>query len=89
MGGITLGDFWFVIITVLWVGFFVLEGTNFAVLGTHSSYWLKPANGALLVATVEWSDLAGAGGSGNDSALYRPREGRVLGYFLAARDVRS
>jgi cytochrome d ubiquinol oxidase subunit II len=36
MGGFTLGDLWFVIVAVLWVGFFVLEGFDFGVGMLHS-----------------------------------------------------
>ena len=53
--------------------FVVLEGTNFAVPGTIAAIGLKLAEDAVLVATVEWSDLAGAGGSGNDGALFAAR----------------
>jgi cytochrome bd-type quinol oxidase subunit 2 len=36
MGGITLGDFWFVIAAIFWAGFFVLEGFDFGVGMLHS-----------------------------------------------------
>ena len=36
MGGITLGDFWFVIAAIFWTGFFVLEGFDFGVGMLHS-----------------------------------------------------
>ena len=32
----TLGDFWFIVATILWVGFFVLEGFDFGVGMLHS-----------------------------------------------------
>ena len=36
MGGFNLGDLWFVIAAIFWVGFFVLEGFDFGVGMLHS-----------------------------------------------------
>src|SRR5580658_670484 len=52
MGGITLGDFWFVIITVLWVGFFVLEGFDFGVGMLHSFIGRTDLERRVLVNTI-------------------------------------
>ena len=52
MGGITLGDFWFVIITVLWVGFFVLEGFDFGVGMLHSFIGRNDLERRVLVNTI-------------------------------------
>jgi cytochrome bd ubiquinol oxidase subunit II len=35
MGGFSLADLWFVIVSVFWVGFFVLEGFDIGVGTLH------------------------------------------------------
>jgi cytochrome bd ubiquinol oxidase subunit II len=52
MGGITLADFWFVIIAVLWVGFFVLEGFDFGVGMLHSFIGRDDLERRVLVNTI-------------------------------------
>jgi cytochrome d ubiquinol oxidase subunit II len=52
MGGTTLGDFWFVIIVVLWVGFFVLEGFDFGVGMLHSFIGRNDLERRVLVNTI-------------------------------------
>jgi cytochrome bd ubiquinol oxidase subunit II len=52
MGGITLADFWFVIIAVLWVGFFVLEGFDFGVGMLHSFLGRNDLERRVLVNTI-------------------------------------
>ena len=52
MEGITLGDFWFVIIVVLWVGFFVLEGFDFGVGMLHSFIGRNDMERRVLVNTI-------------------------------------
>src|SRR6202451_3205082 len=52
MGGTTLGDFWFVIIVVLWVGFFVLEGFDFGVGMLHSFIGRTDLERRVLVNTI-------------------------------------
>jgi cytochrome bd ubiquinol oxidase subunit II len=52
MGGITLGDFWFVIIAVLWAGFFVLEGFDFGVGMLHSFLGRTDLERRVLVNTI-------------------------------------
>ncbi len=52
MGGITLGDLWFVIITVIWVAFFVLEGFDFGVGMLHSFIGRTDVERRVLVNTI-------------------------------------
>ena len=52
MGGITLGDFWFVIVAVFWVGFFVLEGFDFGVGMLHSFIGRTDVERRVLVNTI-------------------------------------
>jgi cytochrome bd ubiquinol oxidase subunit II len=52
MGGITLGDLWFVLVAVLWVGFFVLEGFDFGVGMLHSFIGRSDVERRVLVNTI-------------------------------------
>jgi cytochrome d ubiquinol oxidase subunit II len=52
MGGISLGDFWFVVIAILWVVFFVLEGFDFGVGMLHSFIGRNDLERRVLVNTI-------------------------------------
>jgi cytochrome d ubiquinol oxidase subunit II len=52
MGGFTLGDLWFVIVTIFWVGFFVLEGFDFGVGMLHSFIGRNDLERRVLVNTI-------------------------------------
>jgi len=65
----TLGDFWFIVIAILWVGFFVLEGFDFGVGMLHSFLGRNDLERRVLVNTIGpvwdgnevWLIVAGAG----------------------------
>jgi cytochrome d ubiquinol oxidase subunit II len=65
----TLGDFWFILVTVLWVGFFVLEGFDFGVGMLHSFLGHTDTEARVLLNTIGpvwdgnevWLIVAGAG----------------------------
>ncbi len=52
MGGISLGDLWFVIAAIFWVGFFVLEGFDFGVGMLHSFIGRNDLERRVLVNTI-------------------------------------
>ena len=52
MGGISLGDLWFVIVAIFWVGFFVLEGFDFGVGMLHSFVGRNDLERRVLVNTI-------------------------------------
>ncbi len=52
MGGITLGDLWFVIAAIFWVGFFVLDGFDFGVGMLHSFIGRNDLERRVLVNTI-------------------------------------
>jgi len=52
MGGITLGDFWFLIAAIFWAGFFVLEGFDFGVGMLHSFIGRNDLERRVLVNTI-------------------------------------
>ncbi len=52
MGGITLGDFWFLIAAIFWAGFFVLEGFDFGVGMLHSFIGRNDIERRVLVNTI-------------------------------------
>jgi cytochrome bd ubiquinol oxidase subunit II len=52
MGGITLGDLWFVIAAIFFVGFFVLEGFDFGVGMLHSFIGRNDLERRVLVNTI-------------------------------------
>ena len=52
MGGISLGDLWFVIVAIFWVGFFVLEGFDFGVGMLHSFLGRNDLERRVLVNTI-------------------------------------
>jgi cytochrome d ubiquinol oxidase subunit II len=52
MGGITLGEFWFVIAAIFWTGFFVLEGFDFGVGMLHSFIGRNDVERRVLVNTI-------------------------------------
>ena len=65
----TLGDFWFIVIAILWVGFFILEGFDFGVGMLHSFLGRNDLERRVLVNTIGpvwdgnevWLIVAGAG----------------------------
>jgi cytochrome bd ubiquinol oxidase subunit II len=52
MGGFNLGDLWFVIAAIFWVGFFVLEGFDFGVGMLHSFIGRNDLERRVLVNTI-------------------------------------
>src|SRR5580704_368157 len=52
MGGITLGEFWFVIAAIFWTGFFVLDGFDFGVGMLHSFIGRDDMQRRVLVNTI-------------------------------------
>ena len=52
MGGISLGDLWFVIAAIFWAGFFVLEGFDFGVGMLHSFIGRNDLERRVLVNTI-------------------------------------
>ena len=52
MGGFSLGDLWFVIVAIFWVGFFVLEGFDFGVGMLHSFIGRNDLERRVLVNTI-------------------------------------
>ena len=52
MGGFNLGDLWFVIAAIFWVGFFVLEGFDFGVGMLHSFIGRDDLERRVLVNTI-------------------------------------
>jgi len=52
MGGITLGDLWFVIGAIFWAGFFVLEGFDFGVGMLHSFIGRNDLERRVIVNTI-------------------------------------
>jgi cytochrome d ubiquinol oxidase subunit II len=48
----TLGDFWFIVIAILWVGFFILEGFDFGVGMLHSFLGRNALERRVLVNTI-------------------------------------
>jgi cytochrome d ubiquinol oxidase subunit II len=48
----TLGDFWFIVIAILWVGFFILEGFDFGVGMLHSFVGRNDLERRVLVNTI-------------------------------------
>jgi cytochrome d ubiquinol oxidase subunit II len=49
---ITLGDFWFIVVAVLWVGFFILEGFDFGVGMLHSFLGRNDTERRVLINTI-------------------------------------
>ncbi len=52
MGGFNLGDLWFVIVAIFWVGFFVLEGFDFGVGMLHSFVGRNDLERRVIVNTI-------------------------------------
>ncbi len=52
MGGISLGDLWFVIAAIFWAGFFVLDGFDFGVGMLHSFIGRNDLERRVLVNTI-------------------------------------
>jgi cytochrome d ubiquinol oxidase subunit II len=48
----TLGDFWFIVIAILWVGFFILEGFDFGVGMLHSFLGRDDAERRVLINAI-------------------------------------
>ncbi len=48
----TLGDFWFIVVAVLWVGFFILEGFDFGVGMLHSFLGRTDTERRVLINTI-------------------------------------